>query len=72
MERKFLASRDVIIRNEAWAKAIEFYGSVLGLPVTHRRFLAVRRKGQRARAAKRRLIAAGCTVLEEDASIMRC
>ncbi|OOG55632.1 VOC family protein [Rhodanobacter sp. C03] len=30
------SSRDVIIRTDAWAEAVGFYGTVLGLPVTHR------------------------------------
>jgi len=28
------SSRDVIIRTDAWADAVTFYGTVLGLPVT--------------------------------------
>jgi catechol 2,3-dioxygenase-like lactoylglutathione lyase family enzyme len=30
------SSRDVIIRTASWDEATRFYGSVLGLPVTHR------------------------------------
>ena len=92
MENKFRSSRDVIIRTDAWAKATKFYGSVLGLPVTHRSktlvgfetgaFCLYVEKGKEhgpvfeflvpdIQAAKRRLVAAGCTVLEEDASIPR-
>jgi catechol 2,3-dioxygenase-like lactoylglutathione lyase family enzyme len=36
MADTFLSSRDVIMRTDAWAEATHFYGSVLGLPVTHR------------------------------------
>jgi uncharacterized protein YndB with AHSA1/START domain len=35
-ERSFASSRDIIIRTTAWQAAIEFYESVLGLPVIHR------------------------------------
>jgi predicted enzyme related to lactoylglutathione lyase len=93
MKNQFRASRDVIIRTDAWAKAAKFYGTVLGLPVTHRSeslmgfetgaFCLYVEKGKKhgpvfdflvpnIQAAKRRLVAAGCTVLEEDASIPRC
>jgi len=33
---KLRSSRDVIIRTDAWDKAIEFYSSILNLAVTHR------------------------------------
>jgi len=90
---KFQSSRDVIIRTDAWAKATNFYASVLGLPVTHRSktimgfetggFCLYVEKGKEhgpvfeflvadVQAAKRKLIAAGCTVLEENAAIPRC
>jgi predicted enzyme related to lactoylglutathione lyase len=93
VENKFRSSRDVIIRTDAWAKATKFYGSVLGLPVTHRSktlvgfetgaFCLYVEKGDGhgpvfeflvpdIQAAKRRLVAAGCTVLEENPSIPRC
>ena len=29
-------SREIIIRTQNWAEAVQFYGSVLGLPITHR------------------------------------
>jgi len=32
MKSKFQATRDIIIRTNAWEKATKFYGSVLGLP----------------------------------------
>ncbi|SRR5713101_996042 len=31
----FRASRDIIVRTENWSEALKFYGSVLGLPITH-------------------------------------
>jgi predicted enzyme related to lactoylglutathione lyase len=93
VKSKFRSSRDVIIRTADWAKATRFYGSVLGLPVTHRSkklmgfetgaFCLYVEKGAAhgpvfdflvpdIQAAKRRLVAAACTVLEEDPSIPRC
>ena len=93
MADPFLSSREVIIRTEAWSAAAHFYGSVLGLPVTHRgetilgfetgAFCLYVEKGAKhgpvfeflvpdVQAAKHRLIAAGCTVEEEDASLPRC
>jgi predicted enzyme related to lactoylglutathione lyase len=36
MSNSFKASRDIIVRTEKWSEALEFYGSVLGLPITHR------------------------------------
>lgn len=36
MADRFRSSREVIIRTQAWAEAADFYGSILGLPVTHR------------------------------------
>jgi catechol 2,3-dioxygenase-like lactoylglutathione lyase family enzyme len=90
---RFRSGRDVIIRTDAWAKAIEFYGSVLGLPVTHQSpaltgfeagsFCLYVEKGkahgpvfeffvQDVKEAKARLLAAGCTVQEEDPSVPRC
>jgi predicted enzyme related to lactoylglutathione lyase len=36
MSNTFKASRDVIVRTEKWSEALKFYGSVLGLPITHR------------------------------------
>ena len=36
MSNSFKASRDIIIRTEKWSEALEFYGSVLGLPITER------------------------------------
>jgi len=86
-------SRDVVVRTEAWAKAIHFYGSVLGLPVSHRSdtlmgfetgaFCLYVEKGEShgpvfeflvpdVQALKQRLVADGCVVLEEDASVPRC
>ncbi|HTA31456.1 MAG TPA: VOC family protein [Candidatus Cybelea sp.] len=93
MKRKYQSSRDVIIRTKSWAEATKFYGSVLGLPVTHRSetlmgfetgaFCLYVEKGKKhglvfeflvpnIQAAKRKLIAAGCTVLEENPLVPRC
>ena len=93
MAHAFRSSRDVIIRTDYWVEATEFYGSVLGLSVTHQSetikgfetgvFCLYVEQGKEhgavfdflvndVQAAKRRLVAAGCTVLEEDASIPRC
>lgn len=36
MSAMFRSSRDIIIRAEAWADAVNFYTSVLGLAVAHR------------------------------------
>jgi len=36
MSNTFKASRDIIVRTEKWSEALEFYGSVLGLPITER------------------------------------
>ena len=87
------ASRDVIVRTDAWAEAIRFYGSVLGLPVSHQSetlmgfetgsFCLYLEKGEPhgpvfeflvpdVQAAKQRLVADGCVVLEEDSSVPRC
>jgi len=93
MKHAFRSSRDVIIRTDAWAEAVTFYGSVLGLPVVHQSkklvgfetgsFCLYVEKGKGhgpvfeflvpdVQAAKRRLVAAGCTVQEENASTPRC
>jgi len=87
------SSREVIIRTEAWLEAIEFYGSVLGLPVTYQSetmlgfetgsFCLYVEKGEEhgpvfeflvpdVQATKQKLVAAGCEVQEENASIPRC
>lgn len=36
MSKNFQSSRDIIIRTPDWDRALEFYGKVLGLPVSHR------------------------------------
>lgn len=93
MENAFQSSRDVIIGTDAWAEAIRFYGSVLGLPVTHRSetlmgfetgaFCLYVEKGDEhgpvfeflvpdVETEKRRLVDAGCTIVEENASVPRC
>jgi catechol 2,3-dioxygenase-like lactoylglutathione lyase family enzyme len=36
MACEFRSTRDVIVRSTAWDRALDFYGSVLALPVTYR------------------------------------
>ena len=36
MKKAIQSSRDIIIQTDNWAKAIEFYETILGFPVTHR------------------------------------
>ncbi len=93
MKGKFQSTREVIIRTDAWAKAVKFYGSELGLPITFKNknmvgfetgsFCLYVEKGKKhgpvfeflvpdLEAAKRKLVAAGCKVVEEDASVPRC
>jgi catechol 2,3-dioxygenase-like lactoylglutathione lyase family enzyme len=93
MPDKFLSSREVIIRTDAWHEATQFYESVLGLPVTYRSktmlgfetgaFCLYVERGAKhgpvfeflvpdVAAAKAGLIAAGCTVEEEDPYLPRC
>jgi catechol 2,3-dioxygenase-like lactoylglutathione lyase family enzyme len=89
----FRASRDVIIRTNAFREAIQFYESVAGLPIVQRSQLLVgfdagafRLYVEKGSAhgpvfdflvpdmlrAKSSLLAAGCTVQEEDPSVPRC
>jgi catechol 2,3-dioxygenase-like lactoylglutathione lyase family enzyme len=89
MPEAFQATRDVVIRTEAWAEAVEFYKSVLGLPLLEQStgfagfdagafhlFVAAGEAHGPVfeflvpdlEAAKARLMAAGCTVFEEDAA----
>lgn len=93
MANEFESSSDIIVSTEAFEEATRFYGSVLGLPVTHSSetlvasetgsFCLYVERGQRhgpvfeflladVKAAKDHLIAAGCTIVEEDASVPRC
>ena len=93
MNPRFNSSRDVIIRSDAWAKAVKFYESVLGFQVSHQSerlvgfetgsFCLYVEKGQPhgpvfeflvadVSAAKAALLAAGCTLLEEDPKVPRC
>jgi predicted enzyme related to lactoylglutathione lyase len=93
MAKKMRSTRDVIIRTKSWRKAVKFYGSILGLPVTSRSktmmgfetgsFCLYVEKSKAhgpvfeflvpdVQAEKRRLVAAGCKVLEEDESLPRC
>ena len=87
------SSRDIIIRTQRWSEAIQFYSSVLGLPITHRNasmvgfetgsFCLYVEKGddhgpvfeffvENVQASKEKLLAAGCTLVEEDPSLPRC
>jgi len=87
------SSRDIIIRTKKWQEAIQFYKSVLGLPVTKEypaivgfetgSFCLFVEKGddhgpvfeflvQDVQAMKKKLVAAGCVVIEEDPSVPRC
>lgn len=89
----FRSARDVIVRTPDWERALEFYRSVLGLPLAHRgeqlmgfetgAFRLYVERGSAhgpvfeflvadVQAARARLLAAGCTVLEEDESVPRC
>ena len=93
MSNAFRASRDIIVRTENWAEALKFYGSVLGLPITHQgktivgfetgSFCLYVELGKEhgpvfeflvpdIQAAKRQLVAAGCTVIQENPKIPRC
>jgi predicted enzyme related to lactoylglutathione lyase len=93
MSNTFKASRDIIVRTEKWSEALEFYGSVLGLPITDRSetivgfetgsFCLYVERGKEhgpvfdflvpnIRAAKQRLVAAGCTIIEENPVVPRC
>jgi catechol 2,3-dioxygenase-like lactoylglutathione lyase family enzyme len=87
------ATRDVIIRTDAWQDAVTFYESVLGLPIVHRSadligfeagaFRLYVEKGRHhgpvfellvpdVESTKQQLLAAGCVLQEEDASVPRC
>jgi uncharacterized protein YndB with AHSA1/START domain/predicted enzyme related to lactoylglutathione lyase len=91
--RSFTASRDIIIRNPDWQRAMQFYASVLDLPVVYRgehlvafdagSFRLYLEPGSAhapvfeflvadVAAARTRLLAAGCTLLEENAALPRC
>ena len=89
----FRASRDILVRTENWSEALKFYGSVLGLPITHQgetivgfeigSFCRYVEQGKEhgpvfeflvpdIQAAKQQLVAAGCTVIEENPAVPRC
>ena len=93
MLTEFKASRDIIIRTENWAEALQFYRSVLNLPMMEQgdtivgfetgSFCLYVEQGKEhgpvfeflvsdVQAAKRKLVAAGCSVIEEDPGIPRC
>lgn len=87
------SSRDIIIRTVSWQRAVEFYGSVLSLPVVYRSdnmigfetggFCLYVEQGSEhgpvfefivpdLEAARSRLLAAGCTLQEENPALPRC
>ena len=93
MLTEFKASRDIIIRTENWAEALQFYRSVLNLPMMEQgdtivgfetgSFCLYVEQGKEhgpvfeflvpdVQAAKRKLVAAGSSVIEEDPGIPRC
>jgi predicted enzyme related to lactoylglutathione lyase len=93
MKESFRSSRDVIIRTDDFAKAVQFYETTLGLAITHRSpcligletgaFCLYVESGNLPgpvfdflvpdlEVAKSRLLAAGCTVVEENPSVPRC
>ena len=93
MATEFKASRDIIIRTENWAEALQFYRSVLNLPMMEQgdtivgfetgSFCLYVEQGKEhgpvfeflvpdVQAAKRKLVAAGCSVIEEDPGSPRC
>jgi predicted enzyme related to lactoylglutathione lyase len=93
MTRSFSSTREVILRTEKWSEAVQFYKSVLGLPIAYEiptmvgfetgAFRLYIEKGDPhppvfeflvadIEAAKKRLVSAGCSVVEEDPSVPRC
>ncbi|HXY37538.1 MAG TPA: VOC family protein [Planctomycetaceae bacterium] len=93
MASSFQSTREVILRTQKWSDAVNFYGSILGLPVAYEdativgfetgAFRLYVEKGPEhapvfellvpdVQAAKRQLLAAHCTVVEEDPALPRC
>jgi predicted enzyme related to lactoylglutathione lyase len=93
MSNTFKASRDIILRTENWSEALDFYGKVLGFPMTERTktivgfetgaFCLFVERGKEhgpvfdflvpdIQEAKRQLVAAGCTIIEENPAVPRC
>jgi len=93
MSNTFKASRDIIVRTENWSEALNFYGKVLGFPITERSktivgfetgaFCLYVERGKEhgpvfdflvpdIQDAKRQLVAAGCTIIEENPAVPRC
>ena len=93
MSNTFKASRDIIVRTENWSEALNFYGKVLGFPMTERTktivgfetgaFCLYVERGKEhgpvfdflmpdIQQAKRQLVAAGCTIIEENPAVPRC
>jgi catechol 2,3-dioxygenase-like lactoylglutathione lyase family enzyme len=86
-------SRDIILRTNRWAEAVQFYETALGFKVIYRTGTMVGfdtgalvlyvEKGSEhgpvfdfitadVQAAKERLVAAGCSIVEENPSVPRC
>ena len=93
MTMPFKSTRDVIVRTNALAEAVEFYTSVLGFPIASKAadlvgletgsFRLYVESGKNhgpvfelllpdGPAAKARLLAAGCVLVEEDPALPRC
>ena len=93
MKKEIESSRDVIIQTDDWARAIEFYETTMGFPVSHRSptllwfetgsFCLYVEKGSQPgpvfdflvpdmRETKERLVAAGCTIIDENPAVPRC
>lgn len=93
MRKPVRSTRDVIVRTESLSGAVEFYTSVLGLPISSRSadlvgfetgsFCLYLEQGPKhgpvfellvadVQAAKARLLAAGCVLIEENAAVPRC
>jgi catechol 2,3-dioxygenase-like lactoylglutathione lyase family enzyme len=93
MKKEIRSSRDVIIQTADWPRAIEFYETTMGFPVTHRSpsilgfetgsFCLYVEKGSHPgpvfdflvpdmRETKSRLVAAGCTIIDENPAVPRC
>ena len=87
------SSRDIILRTNRWAEAVQFYETALGFKVIYRTetmvgfdtgalVLYVEKGAEHgpvfdfltadAQATKERLVAAGCSIVEENPSVPRC
>ena len=93
MAQMIKSSRDIILRTNRWAEAVEFYETALGFKVIYRTdtivgfdtgalILYVEKGAEHGpvfdfltadvQAAKERLVAAGCSIVEESPSVPRC